>query len=140
VSPLPAKIVLPVAELRTAVSVFVPYLIFIPHLAESHFHHAEQSIAVIAKAVLCSARYEYFISGLNLPNFIAHLHLASVREHNPQFIEVLMRLQASGLAGIHLNNPYRTWLISCILTVASPGTFNNMRAIHNSFPIFDLQF
>jgi hypothetical protein len=126
--------------LRTAVFVFVPHLIFITNFTVSHLHHAEQSFAVIAKAMFCSAGYINLISGSDLSNLIGHLHLASIGEHYPQFIEVLMRLQASGLADFHLHNPNRTRLISCILAVQSPGTFYNAWAIHNPFPIFDFQF
>jgi hypothetical protein len=119
--------------LSTAVPVFIPHLIFILYFTVSHLHHAEESAAVVAKAVFYSARDEYFITCSNLPYLIGHLHLTPVREHDPQFIEVLMRLQASGLSRFHLYDPYRTRLIACILPVLSPGTFYNAWAIHHHF-------
>jgi len=70
-------------ELSTAVSVFVPHLIFISYFTISYLHHAEESAAVVAKAVFYSARDEYFITGSYLPHLIGHLHLAPIREHDP---------------------------------------------------------
>ncbi|GAI85458.1 unnamed protein product, partial [marine sediment metagenome] len=39
---------------------------------------------MVAKAVFCSARDEYFITGSNLQHLISHLHFAAVCEHDPQ--------------------------------------------------------
>jgi hypothetical protein len=97
-----------------------------------YFYHAEHSITAIAQTVLCPPGDEYFVAGSNFSHLIAHLHLAAVREHDPQLIEILMRLQASSLSGFHLDDPYRTRLVSCVFPVSPPGTFDNAWAISHA--------